>query len=105
MKNKIALSLLFFFLLISSNYYHSITIKSYNFCSSNGEFTYTLLPNKGRNEHMMKMAFDQWKKENKQRGEQALFRGFEKEYAKFWKWYEYATSTYYQYPCKKCNKN
>lgn len=54
---------------------------------------------------MMKMAFDQWKKENKQRGEQALFRGFEKEYAKFWKWYEYATSTYYQYPCKKCNKN
>jgi len=90
-------------LIICTNYYNNFALKSYSFCSTDGNFLYTAIPSKGRTEKMMKMTFEEFKGENVQRQSQILHRAFKRNYLKFWKWYEYA-NVYYEYPYKDCSR-
>lgn len=100
MKNKLIVFLVI--LVIIANVLNSLLnfdglFKSYHFQSKNKEFEFLVIEGKGRNIDMMNRNFEVFKKNN-QIDEPKIYRTFERNAFKFWKWYEYLNDEIYSYP-------
>lgn len=85
--------------IIISNLVKNPTIgKRYGYKTINKEFTYQCMPSKGLEETDMLSAFESFKKENPEYKELILYRTYEKQWWKFWKWREYLFVKRWQYP-------
>lgn len=73
---------------------------NYHFVNSNEEFSFTLVPSKGRDTAMMERRYKHWVENNSNKAikDDRLYRTFEVNVLKFWNWYEYLTSPIYHYP-------
>lgn len=72
----------------------------YHYETSNCEFTFRMVPTKGRDLSDMQTAFIKFSQKSDLSKDLILYRTFQKNYWKFWKWREYFTYDKWKYPYK-----
>jgi len=89
-------------IILISNFIPSFTIgHSYHYKTLDGEFSYTVIANKGDDLTAMENQFKTFKKKN-QADALYLCRTFRKPIWKFWKWRDYLFNPIWDYPyCEK----
>ncbi len=89
-------------LIVLSNFISLPTIgKPFIFETTSKEFTYRLVPSKGNGEAQMLESFNSFKENNPEHKKLILYRTFDIEIIKFWKWREYLSNDLYRYPLKR----
>lgn len=71
-------------------------LEVYNYQSLNSDFAFTCVPSKGRRIELMQGAKSRFDAERNV--DTNICRTFSINYFKFWKWHEYMTNPYYQFP-------
>jgi len=85
-------------IVIGGNTVHQFaTIRTYLYKTPNSEFTFYVLPEKGRDLEMMHDQFKEWQGADEKRQNMQLHRCHQKKLLDFWHWYDYSTA-YYDYP-------
>lgn len=76
-------------------------MNSYEYRTSNNEFSFVVIEEKGRDIPMMTNQFNSFLKDNLHTNDTIVFRTFKKESLKFWNWHSYFTDEKYKYPLLK----
>ena len=90
-------------LIIISNFATSVSMgftigKIYQFESPNSDFSFGVVPSKGRDLAMMEQRIKAYQEEHPVTKEVIICRTFKKNYLKFWMWGEYLFRAEWQYP-------
>lgn len=98
MKKIILYAVFGLLIVLSSNLMNRYSIKAYNYSTKDFVYTYSVVEAKGRTMEGMLDDFQKWKALEASRAPHKIYRNFKKNYLLFWKWAEYSSSDYYDFP-------